>query len=415
MLEEVTLEITAIRNPMNQLLSATLKADKAVKSAIEQLKKQAAKQQADASKAKKASGGQGPTQLALYDQGTSGATVIPRVAADHRFDLSKPFTVDCSSWASDIMKDGEKFRHEVDGFRDSFNDTRKKTKGVRVSRAFVDASIPTVLEDKLEGMFKNSGHVIPHSDLPQSLQDSLKTSLFAIDAGYDKVSAEFLGCATARLCIEGTRAVIMTEAMQLQGFMERKGIAGPIGLPKMSAFFRSMNVPLITEYQKECAMWSCTVAAGDLLFTPYGFVQGELVQQATIGCRVPLVCKHAAHENGTVAVKKRKEDVDRSVGEGGTPEAIEKMKQESSLLSDLSKAMSGGEEEGVQSNFPTTLNLTVGVFPKPSPPILRPHGRKVASRLHEICFFSQFSELSEHIACCFFCLTGSEYIFKKDC
>ena len=344
--QEVTAEIVAIRAPMTQLLAATSRADKAVKSAVEQLKKQTAKQQADASKPKKAAG-QAAAQVPVFDQGVAGATAVQRVAADCSFDMSKPFSLDCSSWVSELMKDGAKCRQCVDSFRDSFNDARKKSKGARVSKAVEDSEVLAALQSKVDDLFLKSGRVVARDSMTKQLQDALQVSLFGIDASYDKVSGEFLGCAVARLFVEGTRTVVMTEVLQLQGFMQRKGIAGLITLAKMSAFFRAMNVAMIQDYQKECVLWSCTMGPGDFLYVPYGFVQAELVQQPTVGVRVPLVCKHSAHENSSLCLSKRKADCERQLGEkgdsGGASAAAgvdaAKLKQEIALLSDLSTAI----------------------------------------------------------------------------
>ncbi|CAK9001116.1 unnamed protein product [Durusdinium trenchii] len=343
---EVTAEIVAIRAPMTQLLAATSRADKAVKSAVEQLKKQTAKQQADASKPKKPAG-QAAAQVPVFDQGVAGATAVQRVAADCSFDMSKPFSLDCSSWVSELMKDGAKCRQCVDSFRDSFNDARKKSKGARVSKAVEDSEVLAALQSKVDDLFLKSGRVVARDSMTKQLQDALQVSLFGIDASYDKVSGEFLGCAVARLSVEGTRTVVMTEVLQLQGFMQRKGIAGLITLAKMSAFFRAMNVAMIQDYQKECVLWSCTMGPGDFLYVPYGFVQAELVQQPTVGVRVPLVCKHSAHENSSLCLSKRKADCERQLAEkgdsGGASAAAgvdaAKLKQEIALLSDLSTAI----------------------------------------------------------------------------
>ena len=245
------------------------------------------------------------------------------------------------------MKDGAKCRQCVDSFRDSFNDARKKSKGARVSKAVEDSEVLAALQSKVDDLFLKSGRVVARDSMTKQLQDALQVSLFGIDASYDKVSGEFLGCAVARLSVEGTRTVVMTEVLQLQGFMQRKGIAGLITLAKMSAFFRAMNVAMIQDYQKECVLWSCTMGPGDFLYVPYGFVQAELVQQPTVGVRVPLVCKHSAHENSSLCLSKRKADCERQLAEkgdsGGASAAAgvdaAKLKQEIALLSDLSTAI----------------------------------------------------------------------------
>ena len=62
---------------------------------------------------------------------------------------------------------------------------------------------------------------------------------------------------------------------------------------------------MLAEFTKECSLWTCTVSAGDFLYTPYGFLQAELVSQPTLGIRAPLICKESSHGNAVVAATKR--------------------------------------------------------------------------------------------------------------
>ena len=71
----MTAEIAAIRSPLAQLLAATTRAQKSVKSAVDQLAKREAKQQAAASKAKKADEANNATNP-LFDQGAAAAKAI---------------------------------------------------------------------------------------------------------------------------------------------------------------------------------------------------------------------------------------------------------------------------------------------------------------------------------------------------
>ena len=68
--EEVTEQLTKHRAPMTQLLGNGLKAEKTLKTAVEQLKKAAEKKQEKASKAKKANAS---PSIPIFDQGASMA------------------------------------------------------------------------------------------------------------------------------------------------------------------------------------------------------------------------------------------------------------------------------------------------------------------------------------------------------
>lgn len=337
----MTAEIAAIRSPLAQLLAATTRAQKSVKSAVDQLAKREAKQQAAASKAKKADEANNATNP-LFDQGAAAAKAIPRVAPGPgvTLEVSKPFCVSAATWVSDFMGDGKSSRKEVDGFKDGFDAARAKSKGTRISKAFAEDENMKEVTSYIASLFKDSNVMVPAENWSDALKSTLVLGMFGIDVGYDKASSEFLGTATCRITLEGTRVVMMTEMLQLHGFMQRKGVtAANVG--KMSAFFRSMSVSVLQEFQKECTLWTCTVGQGDCLFAPYGFLVAERVQQSTIGIRVPVLCKSSSHDNSLVALKKQADDLARELNEGASLPEAEKKKvaHEKALVSDLMQAI----------------------------------------------------------------------------
>ncbi|CAK9074303.1 Putative WD repeat-containing protein C25H1.08c [Durusdinium trenchii] len=339
--KEVTAEIAAIRSPLAQLLAATTRAQKSVKSAVDQLAKREAKQQAAASKAKKADEANNATNP-LFDQGAAAAKAIPRVAPGPgvTLEVSKPFCVSAATWVSDFMGDGKSSRKEVDGFKDGFDAARAKSKGTRISKAFAEDENMKEVTSYIASLFKDSNVMVPAENWSDALKSTLVLGMFGIDVGYDKASSEFLGTATCRITLEGTRVVMMTEMLQLHGFMQRKGVtAANVG--KMSAFFRSMSVSVLQEFQKECTLWTCTVGQGDCLFAPYVFLVAERVQQNTIGIRVPVLCKSSSHDNSLVALKKKADDLARELNEGASLPEAEKKKvaHEKALVSDLTQAI----------------------------------------------------------------------------
>ena len=298
---------------MTQLLGNGLKAEKTLKTAVEQLKKAAEKKQEKASKAKKANAS---PSIPIFDQGASMATQVEKLAAGAKVNASKPFLMDCSSVVSTLKEDGKLTQQQAASFKVTFDEDRKKAKGIRVSLR-LEATDDKSVQEMTGAIYQIFEPVKALADLttsPECLKPSLVASFFGVDAGYDKVSAESFGLATGRLCLEGTRCVVATEMMQLSGFMERKGIAGPIPAAKMTSFFKATNPAMLAEFTTECSLWTCTVSAGDFLYTPYGFLQAELVSQPTLGIRVPLICKESSHGNAVVAATKRMEEMDRLRG-----------------------------------------------------------------------------------------------------
>ena len=252
MSQEISASITALRAPLVQLLGNANKAEKSLKSAVDQSKKLAEKKQAAASKGKKAN----PT-TALFDQGCSAACQLERVATGAKVDVSKPFSLDGSSLVSAFMQDGTQSKEMVNAFEASFDENRKTNKGIRVSKALEGGEQKVKdLVQSLVDVFAASGGLPASGTMDGKLQGAIVPSLFGIDASYDKASAESYGLATLRLTVSGSRTLVLTEMMQLHGFMERKGIAAPIAIPKMSTFFKGMNAGMLAEYAKECTLWS---------------------------------------------------------------------------------------------------------------------------------------------------------------
>ena len=152
---------------------------------------------------------------------------------------SKSFLMDCSSVVSTLKEDGKLTQQQAASFKVTFDEDRKKTKGIRVSLRLEATGDNSVQEmtGAIYQIFEPAKALADLTTSPERLKPSLVASFFGVDAGYDKVSAESFGLATGRLCLEGTRRVVATEMMQLSGFMERKGIAGPIPAAKMTSFF----------------------------------------------------------------------------------------------------------------------------------------------------------------------------------
>ena len=85
-----------------------------------------------------------------------------------------------------------------------------------------------------------------------------------------------------RLTLDGTRRLVLTDGLQLLGYMQRKGVAGSIGAARQGAFFRNMTSAALEEFVGECSLYTTTLQTGDLLYIPFGAVLGEQVQQVSL-------------------------------------------------------------------------------------------------------------------------------------
>lgn len=233
-----------------------------------------------------------------------------------------------NEWVAELLKDGSETRQNNDSFSDSFDQARGKQKGVRVSKPMDNNKASTDFLQKVGDLF--GSQVVKAASLPDTLQKHMNGSFFGIDESYDKVSAEGLNMATGRLTLKGTRCVVVTEMLQLHGYMSRKGVYGSVTVARMSAFLRGMSAALLTEYAEQGTLWARTIQEGEFLFTPFGYIQGELVSKATVGIRVPFLPTGLSHPNALLSAKSRKEEMDRRVSQ--STDQKEKATSEQPLL-----------------------------------------------------------------------------------
>ncbi|CAE7366870.1 unnamed protein product, partial [Symbiodinium sp. CCMP2456] len=135
-IKDTTSVLTEARLPLSQLLGACLRAEKSIKGAQDQLKKQAERRQAEAQKPK---ANPAPTDAAaLFDQGAAVAEELPRYQLadlkDESFNMSAPFVIVAPEWAVKAEAEKGAFKLGMDEFRTSFDMTRKQQKGIRVSK-----------------------------------------------------------------------------------------------------------------------------------------------------------------------------------------------------------------------------------------------------------------------------------------
>ena len=312
MCQDTTAIVTEARLPLSQLLGACLRAEKSIKGAQDQLKKQAERRQAEAQKPKP---NPTPTDAAaLFDQGAAVAEELPRYQLaqlkDVIFNMSAPFVIAAPEWAAKAEAEKGAFKLGMDEFRTAFDVSRKQQKGVRVSKVPEDP-----LEDDSFDIRQLSLQALGQGpeirDLPATaspeLMKVMSPSFFGIDAGYDKVSGEYLGLPVLRLTVCGTRKVVLTEMLQLVNFMvNKKGTQGNVTVARCSSFFKCMGPQVLKEYKEQSLLFTGTIAKGDVLYLPCGSLCAEYVTEVTIGYRLPVLLNESVIDKNILATLTRK-------------------------------------------------------------------------------------------------------------
>ena len=249
--------------------------------------------------------------VALFDQGVAVGRQIKRVAldkiADADLDFKVPFIIEAPNLVKDVTA---AYASELDGFKASFDICRKDQKLARASKGLApDLESDITVAPKVLQMLK--GGVLPAEKMGDTLKKATLLSVFAIDVAYDKVSAEPALVAAVRLTMAGTRAVVVTDWLQLLGFCQRKGMQGPFPVARLAAFLRSMNAEMLAAYADECGLRATTLDVGDMLFTPFGAVVGEKVSTLSQGVRLPVWIDASKDPNLLNALNKKLQDVEQ--------------------------------------------------------------------------------------------------------
>ncbi|CAE7794880.1 unnamed protein product [Symbiodinium sp. CCMP2592] len=311
-IKDITAVLTEARLPLSQLLGACLRAEKSIKGAQDQLKKQRDRRQAEAQKPRPNPASS--DAAALFDQGAAVAEELPRYQLaglkDATFNMSAPFVIAAPEWVVQAEAEKGNFKLAMDEFITTFDVTRKQQKGIRVSK------VPEhPLEDDSFDMRKLSLQALGHGpeirDLPATasaeLIKAMSPSFFGIDAGYDKVSGEYLGLPVLRLTAYGTRKVVLTEMLQLVNFMvNKKGIQGNITVARCSSFFKCMGPQVLKEYKEQSLLFTGTIAKGDVLYLPCGSLCAEYVTEVTVGYRLPVLLNESVIDKNIMATLTRK-------------------------------------------------------------------------------------------------------------
>ncbi|CAE7880224.1 unnamed protein product, partial [Symbiodinium necroappetens] len=368
---DVSEKLGAIRAPISQLLAGALRAEKALKASVEKAKKMTEKASAKALKAKAADP---PTAtLPLFDQGITHATPILQhklgdlIKAENptALDLTRPFIVRVEDWVASALQEKTALRVAVDDFKTQFDLMRAQQKGSRASKALNLDAAAVGFDFGLEvaKMFKR-GSVVDKDALAACLQQQIMLSVFGIDATYDKVSSECAGMACVRFNIAGTRCVMITCAVQLVGYMQRKGVEGIITTSRMSGFFRSLGLSAIADYKASCSLETATVGPGDALYLPPGAIVAELCHTCNIGLRWPIIVHGSASASVGLAFQRRHEELEKLKGMTDKESLKASLASEAEVVAAIVDAMSKKHAD------PPATSGSVDVAQVPLPPAL---------------------------------------------
>ncbi|CAK9012540.1 unnamed protein product [Durusdinium trenchii] len=344
---DVKAEIDEVRIPLAQLVASSAKAEKSLRSAKDQMKKQKTRLAAAAVKEGAKNGASQSNQsLPLFDHGVALAHQIKRFDmkdVQEDLDFSQAFVMHSPDWTAKAVS---ALKADIDGLKATIaigakSGSGESLKGFRASKTIAQdgdgASVEALnFSTRVQELFQKTKACFPQDKFAPALAKQAVPTIFGIDAGYDKVSGEACGMACVRLTTEGVRTIVLTEGLQLLGFMERKGSSAPVSVSRQASFFRSMSASLLQEYASECSLYATTLNAGDLLYVPYGAIQGELVQTASYGVRMPLVVCGTRAKNSSLALKRREDECAKAMAATNLTPAIKtKLESEMAVLKDL--------------------------------------------------------------------------------
>ena len=351
--QDVSEKLGAIRAPISQLLAGALRAEKALKASVEKAKKMTEKASAKALKAKAADP---PTAtLPLFDQGITHATPIlqhklgdlTKAENPTALDLTRPFILRVEDWVASALQEKTALRVAVDDFKTQFDLMRAQQKGSRGSKALNLDPADVRFDFGLEaGKTFRRGSVVNPDALAGCARQQIMLSVFGIDAMYDKVSSECAGMACVRFNTVGTRCVMITCAVQLVGYMQRKGVEGVITTSRMSGFFRSLGLSAIADFKASCSLETATVGPGDALYLPPGAIVAELCHTCNIGLRWPIVVHGSVSPSVGLAFQRRHEELEKLKGMADKETLRASLASEAEVVAAIMDAMSQKNHDG---------------------------------------------------------------------
>lgn len=142
---------------------------------------------------------------------------------------------------SDLFRDGEGLKGEMDAFVQSYtaaSNKRRTTKG-RAARGIAQQYHPVLYDAVRKALPANLGLLYEVNS--EQIDQSMWPHAFGCTQSFKLVATEKFLFPCLRVTITGTRKVGILSAMQLESYMRDSGISGVITTSRMSSFVKSMT------------------------------------------------------------------------------------------------------------------------------------------------------------------------------
>ena len=288
--------IAAGKAAIAELISLTKSALQQLKSCIAKARKDAAeKKQKEVSMKKKAGkqvGALAKAGVPLHDHGANVAVsleVQPQATWDpKKMSLGVPMLFTLPN-DSPIMAKGTNSRRAVDSFIAKFETAKrdmlaksagKATGDFRAQRPLATSVVQTA-SDILDALVP-AALVVPEELARELLQpEAFETCVYGIEKDYSQASTEKEHLATLRMCVSGTRTVMLSRtaswSAHFRGTWGTDAAAQGKPIKKLQVGFHNMANDAISLYGKQNVLYFATVAPGDCLFVPAGYILSEVV------------------------------------------------------------------------------------------------------------------------------------------
>ena len=295
--DEVDKLVTGFKVPkdaIHELISLTKSALTKFKNVIVSAKREVQDEKQQKEDAKKKKGKLGKTKtstsgMPLHDTGASLATSILVFAMatwnSETFDSKAPVVVSLSKEHA-LMKPDTALRKGVDMFASKF-DQSKKDKMLKAAagqpvvadlraQRLLDSEVQVEVNKFIEGLV--GACVVDEARVSKTVASILQPAAFGIEKDYSAAASEKEYLAAFRLTVRGTRSVVMTHGVGLSKFFRTRSSATQAQpWRKLCHFFHTMKDDEVKAYIKDHKTFFATIAAGDLLYIPAGFVVSEVV------------------------------------------------------------------------------------------------------------------------------------------
>lgn len=285
------------KKPVNELISSCNSTLVALKKAFEKISAMA-----DASATGKGRGGRGkgarvglyitdaprPGSI-LFDLAPEGAVEVPHVdstfgeksAEDFKQFASSPLLIKLSPETLAAFSAGG-LQTSLDAFVKDYTASEDRTTKRRGGRRFPDPSETLTQARDIMLKILPSG-CVDTSD--PSIQANIGPSWFAVTKGELQFYKEPDVMPALRLCLKGTRTLVMAKIGDMLAFMGTVGMAAENALAtRACTFMKGMTAEQIAQYKKKGKFHCITAGVGDAVYVPMGWAVCEKIgEEDTFG------------------------------------------------------------------------------------------------------------------------------------